>query len=37
MQSTETKNKMAEEQKKKLFEEKKNTLIVFYEIKKPLW
>ena len=28
---------MAEEQNKKLFEEKKNTLIVFYEIKKLLW
>ena len=37
MQSTETKNEMAEEQKKKLFAEKKNTLIVFYEINKPLW
>ena len=28
---------MADEQKKKLSEEEKNTLIGFYEINKPLW
>ena len=28
---------MADEQKKKLSEEEKNTLIGFYEISKPLW
>ena len=28
---------MANEQKKKLSEEEKNTLIGFYEINKPLW
>ena len=37
VQSTQTKNKMANEQKKKLSEEEKNTLIGFYEINKPLW
>ena len=37
MQSIQTKNKMADEQKKKLSEEEKNTLIGFYEINKPLW
>ena len=37
MQSTKTKNKMADKQKKKLSEEEKNTLIWFYEINKPLW
>ena len=37
MQSTQTKNKMADEQKKKLTEEEKNTFIGFCEINKPLW
>ena len=37
MQSTQTKSKMADEQKTKLSEEEKNTLIGFYEIKRPLW
>ena len=37
MQSTQTKNKVTDEQKKKLSEEEKNTLIGFYEINKPFW
>ena len=37
MQSIQTKNKMADEQKKKLSEEEKNTLIGFYEINKLIW